>query len=65
MLGPNDDITYSEYVKRSNRELGPALVGVELGSRDDLLGLRDRMWHSRIEVEPIDPQSAMFRFLIS
>jgi threonine dehydratase len=65
VLGPNDDITYFEYVKRSNRELGPALVGIELGSRDDLPGLRDRIQHSRIEVETIDPQSAMFRFLIS
>jgi len=65
VLGPNDDITYFEYVKRSNRELGPALVGVELGSRDDLPGLRERLAMSSIEVEPIDPQSAMFRFLIS
>ncbi|MGB3327693.1 MAG: threonine ammonia-lyase IlvA [Thermomicrobiales bacterium] len=65
VLGPNDDITYFEYVKRSNRELGPALVGIELGSRDDLPGLRERMAHSRIEAEPIDPQSGMFRFLIS
>ena len=65
VLGPNDDITYFEYVKRSNRELGPALVGVELGSRDDLPGLRERLAMSSIEVEPIDPQSAMIRFLIS
>lgn len=65
VLGPNDDITYFEYVKRSNRELGPALVGIEIGSRDDYPGLRDRMEQSNIEVEPIDPQSAMFRFLIS
>jgi threonine dehydratase len=65
VLGPNDDITYFEYVKRSNRELGPALVGIECGSRDDFPGLRERMRQSNIEVEPIDPQSAMFRFLIS
>jgi len=65
VLGPNDDITYFEYVKRSNRELGPALVGIEIGSRDDYPGLRNRMEQSNIEVEPIDPQSAMFRFLIS
>ena len=65
VLGPNDDITYFEYVKRSNRELGPALVGIEIGSRDDYPGLRDRMRQSNIEVEVIDPQSSMFRFLIS
>jgi threonine dehydratase len=65
VLGPNDDITYFEYVKRSNRELGPALVGIEIGHRDDYLGLRERMLQSNIEVETIDPQSSMFRFLIS
>ena len=31
VLGPDDDITHFEYVKRSNRETGPALVGIELG----------------------------------
>ncbi len=65
VLGPNDDITYFEYVKRSDRELGPALVGLEIGSRDDLPGLLDRMQHSRIEIETIDPHSPMFRFLAS
>ena len=32
VLGPNDDITLFEYVKRNNRETGEALVGIELGS---------------------------------
>jgi threonine dehydratase len=65
VLGPNDDITYFEYVKRSNRELGPALVGIEIGSREEYPGLCERMRESNIDVEPIDPQSSMFRFLIS
>ncbi len=65
VLGPDDDITYFEYVKRSNREHGPALVGIELGNRDDLGGLMERLEESNIEAETIDPQSAMFRYLIS
>ena len=32
VLGPHDDITLFEYVKRNNRETGEALVGIELGS---------------------------------
>ena len=32
VLGPDDDITLFEYVKRNNRETGEALVGIELGS---------------------------------
>ena len=43
VLGPDDDITLFEYVKRSNRETGPALVGIELSRPDDLPALLARM----------------------
>jgi threonine dehydratase len=65
VLGPDDDITYFEYMKRSNRDLGPALVGVELSNREDLPKLRERIAQSNIEVEVIDPESSMYRFLLS
>lgn len=39
VLGPDDDITLFEYVKRNNRETGEALVGIELGSAAGLEGL--------------------------
>ena len=64
MLGPDDDIALFEYIKRNNRETGPALVGIELGSRDDLRPLLDRMAKSPIEVEPIPPDSPLFRFIL-
>ena len=64
VLGPDDDITLFEYLKRNNRETGPALVGIELGSRDDLRPLLDRMAKSPIEVEPIPPDSPLFRFIL-
>jgi len=64
VLGPDDDITLFEYVKRSNRETGPALVGIELGDRADLQGLLDRMQHSRIVVERVPPDSAIYRFVV-
>ena len=34
-LGPTDDITRFEYMQKTNKENGPALVGVELQSKDD------------------------------
>ena len=43
VLGPSDDITLFEYVKRNNRETGEALVGIQLGSAADLDGLLVRM----------------------
>lgn len=63
VLGPDDDIAYFEYVKRSNRETGPALVGIELGSPDDLLPLLARMETAPMTIERIDPSSPLFRFV--
>jgi threonine dehydratase len=64
VLGPEDDITLFEYVKRSNRETGPALVGIEIGDRAALPELLDRMNRSPMRIEPIDPGSPAFRFLL-
>lgn len=65
VLGPGDDITHFEYVKKNNRELGPALVGLELSSKDDFQQLLDRIDGSNIDIEMVDPQSPTFRYLIS
>ena len=63
VLGPDDDIAYFEYVKRSNRETGPALVGLELGDPRDLLPLLARMETSPLTIERVDPGSPLFRFI--
>ena len=63
VLGPNDDITLFEYVKRNNRETGEALVGVELGSAAGLDGLRARMDASGLHVEALEPGSPAYRYL--
>lgn len=64
ILGPDDDIALFEYVKRSNRETGPALVGIELGRKEDLEGLLLRMDASNMVVERIHPDSPLHRFLV-
>jgi threonine dehydratase len=64
VLGPEDDITLFEYVKRSNRETGPALVGIEIGDRSGLPGLLARLNRSPLRIEPIDPDGPVFRFLL-
>jgi threonine dehydratase len=63
VLGPNDDITLFEYVKRNNRETGEALVGIEMGSASDLDGLLTRMRNSDCHVELLEPGSPTYRYL--
>ncbi len=63
-LGPDDDITVFEYIKKSNREYGPALVGVELTRNSDYLGLVERMKAIGLRYEVISRDSALFRFVL-
>jgi threonine dehydratase len=64
VLGPNDDITLFEYVKRNNRETGEALVGIQLGSAADLDGLLGRMRATEMHVETLHPGSPAYRYLL-
>lgn len=64
VLGPHDDIVHFEYTKKNNRESGPALVGIDLGSKDDIHGLRRRMEASPLHVEELKPDSDFYRLVI-
>jgi threonine dehydratase len=64
VLGPHDDVTLFEYVKRNNRDTGEALVGIELGSAADLDGLLERMRATEMQIEAIEPGSAAYRYLL-
>lgn len=63
VLGPDDDITLFEYVKRNNRETGAALVGIELGTPAGLSPLLARMDASRLSCDRLEPGSAAYRYL--
>ena len=63
VLGPDDDIVLFDYIKRNNREEGPALVGLEIGHREDLEPLMARMAASNMEIERIDPHDPIYRYL--
>ncbi|MDY3127624.1 MAG: threonine ammonia-lyase IlvA [Corynebacterium sp.] len=65
ILGPHDDITLFEYLKRNNRETGAALVGIELGRASDISGLLERMENSRIKCQQLQPGTAEYEFLVA
>ena len=64
VLGPDDDITLFEYIKRNNRDVGPALVGIELARVHDLPALLSRMDQAPPRIEQIPADSPLFRFLL-
>jgi len=64
VLGPDDDIVLFEYVKRDNREMGAALVGVEINSRDGYDPLWKRMEASPLTIQLVAPGTTAYRFLV-
>ena len=63
VLGAGDDIVLFEYVKKSNKDTGPALVGIELEQPSDLVGLLGRMDVSPLSIERVPPDSPLSLFL--
>lgn len=64
VLGPNDDITHFEYRKKTSREKGPALIGIELQDPKDFDGLEQRMKENGFVTEYLNDNPDLFQYLI-
>ena len=64
VLGPTDDITLFEYRKKTNREKGPALIGIELQNANDFDALQERMEDYGFRVEYLNDKPELFQYLI-
>jgi threonine dehydratase len=64
VLGPHDDITRFEFIKKSEKENGPALVGIELKSADDYPALLKRMIAHRFNVIELNKDRTLFEYLV-
>jgi threonine dehydratase len=64
VLGPDDDITRFEYMQKTNKEAGPALVGIELQKKDDYKHLIERMKSKGIDFSEINKNDTLFGYLI-
>ena len=64
VLGPTDDITRFEYMQKNNKEAGPALVGVELQSRDDYEKLLHNLEKYQIGFTELKKDDTLFSYLV-
>lgn len=64
ILGPTDDITHFEYTKKTNRENGAAVVGIELKSPKDLEPLVRKMKEHNFYGDYLNDSPDLFRFLV-
>jgi threonine dehydratase len=63
-LGPTDDIVRFEYIKKTNKERGAALIGVELKHRDDLEPLLARIHQVQLNCRRLSSEELLYDYLI-
>lgn len=63
VLGPNDDILHFEYIKKNNRESGPALIGLEIKNPEDLKVLKSKLIEFGFHYDYLNKNDNLLQFL--
>ena len=64
VIGPKDDLVYIQYIKKTNKNFGPALIGIELSAKEDFEALIQRLDAHGAEYEYINKNNKLFEILI-
>jgi threonine dehydratase len=64
VLGDNDDITRFEYMQKHNKETGPALVGIELKTKEDYEVLLKNLQQYHINYTELKSGDNAFGYLV-
>ena len=64
ILGPDDDITRFEYLKKSARNFGSVLIGIEAKDPSDFADICQRMDDAGMSFQDITENQDLARFLI-
>ena len=64
ILGPGDDIVRFEFIQKHNKESGPALIGIEVKSRDDFHSLVERMDQYGLNYTLVNQNENLFEYLV-
>jgi threonine dehydratase len=64
ILGVDDDITYFQFAKKNNREVGSVVVGLELKNKNDILSIKNKMTEKGFEYRYLNEKEDLFMQLI-
>jgi len=64
VLGPGDDITRFEYMQKHNKDTAPALVGIELTSKEDYQTLLNNMTRYNVSYTELNKNDTLFSYLV-
>ena len=64
ILGPTDDIVRFEFIQKHNKETGPALIGIEVKSKEDFQALIERMNSHNLNFTLVNQNENLFEYLV-
>ena len=64
VIGSSADLVHIQYIKKTNKNFGPALIGIELASKDDFEPFLSRMKENGFAYEYINENNQLFEILI-
>jgi len=63
-LGPDDDVARFEYMKKSNRNTAPVLIGIEALGQENFAGIEKNMQDNGFSFENITHNDMYFNLLV-
>ena len=64
VIGPTDDLVHIQYIRKTNKNFGPALIGIELATKEDFGPFMQRLKAHGISYEYINENNQLFEILI-
>ena len=64
VIGPTDDLVHIQYIRKTNKNFGPALIGIELAAKEDFGPFMSRLKAHGISYEYINENNQLFEILI-
>lgn len=64
ILGPTDDIVRFEFIQKHNKETGPALIGIEVKTKEDFSELITRMDSYKLNYTLVNQNENLFEYLV-
>lgn len=64
ILSPIADLVYIQHIKKTNKESGPALIGIEIADKEELSIILEKMESRKIDYEYLNENDTLFEILI-
>ncbi len=64
VIGSSADLVHIQYIKKTNKNFGPALIGIELAAKEDFEPFLSRMKENGFAYEYINENNQLFEILI-